>query len=304
MSGGRGHYPTPRSVKQAIKSAASTAGRQPAASAVTDYVRQTHMDRLLCRVFSEPGSTWMLKGGTGMLARVPSTRKTLDIDLAANGYTLEEARADLVRLAAIDLGDYFRFQFLGAAPASLGENQPYLDGCVVQFDVFIGAQRVNRLKIDLVTGAAVTGRVEVVQPGNRLPLPRLVTHPYRLYPLADQLADKVCATMETIGGHPSSRQKDLVDLVVAAVTPGLDIVADDLHLAIVEERRRRRLQPFDRFTVPPSWGQSYATLARPVPACEKYRDIAAALDLMSLFIDPVLQGEAVGRWSAAETSWS
>ncbi len=45
-----------------------------------------------------------------------------------------------------------------------------------------------------------------------------MSYPYRLYPVANQIADKVCATLADYHGRPSSREKDLVDLVVIAVT--------------------------------------------------------------------------------------
>ena len=58
-----------------------------------------------------------LMGGTGMLARVPSTRATRDIDLYRRGFTLTQALDDLIRLAAIDLGDHFRFQYVSHTQA-------------------------------------------------------------------------------------------------------------------------------------------------------------------------------------------
>ncbi|MGH8777149.1 MAG: hypothetical protein ACRDWI_19065 [Jiangellaceae bacterium] len=66
----------------------------------------------------------------------------------------------------------------------------------------------------------------MAEPANRLHLRGpLVTHPYRLYPVADQIADKVCATMETNypGGKRSSRVKELVDLVALAHTQTVDL---------------------------------------------------------------------------------
>lgn len=44
--------------------------------------------------------------------------------------------------------------------------------------------------------------------GSLANLPRLVSHAYRLYPIVDQIADKVCATMQTYHDRPSSREKD------------------------------------------------------------------------------------------------
>ena len=72
--------------------------------------------------------------------------------------------------------------------------------------------QIDTVVVDVVVGPPPIGRPEVIEPANRLHLRRpLVTHPYRLYPVADQIADKVCATMDTNypGGKRSSRVKDL-----------------------------------------------------------------------------------------------
>jgi hypothetical protein len=46
--------------------------------------------------------------------------------------------------------------------------------------------------VDVVVGPPPVGRPEAVEPANRLHLRRpLITFPYRLYPVADQIADKV-----------------------------------------------------------------------------------------------------------------
>ena len=72
--------------------------------------------RLLCRVFSDPDSRFLLKGGLGMLARTIDARATRDIDLLSTGDDLEEAVEELKRLAAVDLGDFVTFSFAGMTP--------------------------------------------------------------------------------------------------------------------------------------------------------------------------------------------
>ncbi len=58
-----------------------------------------------------------------------------------------------------------------------------------------------------------------------LELPGLATPPIRLYPVVDHIADKLCATQATYGTNndlPSSRVRDLVDLVVFARSQDVD----------------------------------------------------------------------------------
>ncbi len=112
------------------------------------------------------------------------------------------------------------------------------------------------MHVDVVVGPAAVGQPEIVEPANRLPLGRpLVTHPYRLYPVTDQIADKVCATMGSYGQDrlASSRVKDLVDLVVLARTQKVDL--DQLRLAIATKAALSQLAPFER-ALAPAGGQS------------------------------------------------
>ena len=97
-----GPYKDPRSVEMAIKEAVRAMHAADPAVSVDERIRPAHFDRLLCRVFSQGAhSDWVLKGGTGMLARIPNTRATKDIDLFATGYTLDQALAALRQLGVM-----------------------------------------------------------------------------------------------------------------------------------------------------------------------------------------------------------
>ena len=224
-------------IKDAAKKAAGQAGPGVGAAGVDAQIRQARFDRFLSRVFAEgERSEWLLKGGMSMLARVPRSRTTKDVDLAAlRASDLAEAERALAALAEADLGDHLTFRLIRSTPTGLGENQPgvatrrYVFACI---DAVHDTQ-VDTVVVDVVVGPPPVGRPEVVEPANRLHLRRpLITFPYRLYPVADQIADKVCATMDTQypGGKPSSRVKDLVDLALIAHTQTADL--EELRAAI------------------------------------------------------------------------
>jgi hypothetical protein len=297
-------YPTAAGVEAAIKDAARKATAADPSLDINERIRLEHFNRFLSRVFSEGNdSEWMLKGGTGMLARVPSTRTTLDIDLYRSGFTLDQALADLQRLANVDLSDHFRFLYAGHEESIGGDGQPYTEGYRVAFEVYVGARKKSTLYVDLVVGAGLTAPVSTMDPANALDLPRLVSHEYRLYPVVNQIADKVCATVQTYRDRPSSREKDLVDLVVLAVTQDID--GTGLGIAISTEAQRRRMEPFDRLVVPDEWGRRYAELARSVPYCSEYSTVDVARELVTSFIDPALDDSASGKtWSHETLSWS
>ncbi len=175
-----------RAVELAIKDAAKKAGREAgagvSAATVDAQIRQARYDRFLSRVFAEGEATeWMLKGGMSMLARVPRSRTTKDVDLAARGAAdLEEAERQLSALVAVDLGDHLTFRLTRSLPTGAGENQPglatrrFIYTCL---DADTGAQ-IDTVTVDVVVGPEPIGTPEYVEPANRLQLKRpLVTHP-------------------------------------------------------------------------------------------------------------------------------
>lgn len=278
-------YATPAGVEAAIKAAARAASGDDPSLTVTQRIRLEYFRRFLSRIFSDGNdSEWVLKGGTGMLARIPSTRATLDIDLYRSGFTLDHALDDLRRLAAIDLGDHFRFVYLDHRPSVTGDLQPHVEAYRVSFEVYIGAQRKERINIDLAIGAGLTAGVTTTEPATRLSLPRLTSHPYRLYPLIDQIADKVCAVQEQHGGRPSSREKDLVDLAVIALTQQVKL--GPLAQAIEIEARRRGMPPVTTFEIPSAWGPGYFKLAKPIPYLAGHPTAERAAELVAHFLQP------------------
>lgn len=268
---------------------------------VNDLIQLAYRDRFLSRIFTD--DEWVLKGGTGILARVSTGRSTIDVDLYRNGYTVQQSVARLVELAEVDLGDFFQFIYRSHEATGVGDNQPYVDGTRVVFDIYLGARTVGVIKIDLVSGVGVTEPSIVAPPAFRLDIPGLVTNDYHLYALADQIADKVCATVDTYRDAPSSRTKDGVDLVVIARTQR-GITADALTRAVTEESKLRRLDEFDALVLPVEWATPYARIARQIPACAEHRTLDTAQPLISAFIDPILDGTARGTWDPDTLAWT
>lgn len=294
-------YPNARAVESAIKDAAKRAHQQDDRRQIGELIRQAHYDRFLCRVFADGAdSAWVLKGGTGMLARVPNTRSTLDADLFNAIDDLDQALTGLRRAAQHDLGDHYRFSYREHHSILDDGIQPYISGYRVVFDAYLGAKLVATIKIDLSSGPAKYPNLTATAPANRLDLPRLITHPYRLYPVPNQVADKVCATITEYRGRPSSREKDIVDLVIIARTQELE--AQALHGALGSEARKRALRLPDHFEIPARWGRSYSRMVKGTPADGVSIDNAKSL--MGRFLDPILTGSAAGTWSPQESSWS
>lgn len=296
-------------IKDAAKKAAQQAGPGISAATVDAQIRQARYDRFLSRVFAGgETSEWMLKGGLSMLARVPRSRTTKDVDLAAqHAADLDDAERQLSALVAVDLGDHLTFRLIRSMPTGQGDNQPgvatrrFIYACL---DIDTDAQ-IDTVIVDVVVGPAPVGTPEYVEPANRLYLRRpLVTYPFRLFPVADQIADKVCATMSTDypGGKRSSRVKDLVDLVLLAHSQRVDLA--ELRIAIATKQAISNMEPFDHFDIPTDWRRTYPGTAEGVPSAQTYTaDTAAAL--IAKFVEPALaKGSSTGIWDPQNLRWS
>ena len=296
-------YQTPAAVESAIRSAAKKAARNDKSLSTQERIRLEYFHRFLCRIFSEtPTDAWLLKGGTALLARVPSARATSDVDLFNQRHSLAAALTELRRLAALDLGDFFRFEYVSHTDSLGGKQQAYTEGIRVSFDVYLGVNKKDRLNVDLVVKAVTTETPETIIPSNVLTLPKLPQCKYRLYPLVDQMADKVCATLSVYNGYPSTRVKDLVDLVLLTLTQTID--GGRLEVAITREAASRGLPLPETFTAPPDWDASYRKLASPIPDCKDYLTVALATSLVNALLEPVLAGKAKGlRWDPKIRAW-
>lgn len=263
--------------------------------------RRLVYSRFLARVFADPDSPWVLKGGTATLMRVPTGRTTKDVDLLAQARDLPTAVADLRRLAIADLGDHFRFVPVSERESFGGTGQPNVTTRRVAFDAFCGTQRaLPSFGVDVVVGSLMTG-VPDETVDDPIPL-RGVTPPVvRLYPLVDHIADKLCATMTTYASGASSRERDLVDLVVFALSQDVD--GAELTIAIHAEWANRELDGSPRFEPPAAWRSRYAPLARKTPACTVVT-FDEAVELVTTFLAPPMERSAGGlRWVAAEGAW-
>jgi hypothetical protein len=247
-------------------------------------------DRLLERLYLRDDG-WIVKGATALLARDIGVRATIDIDVYRE-VAREVAEADLRQAAATDIGDWFRFE--------TGAPRPLASTAAAHLPVttFIGNTAWAAFHVDLAdTDLRMTGDSEEVPPLARVVMPDVEQHGYRVYPLADHVADKVCAMSERHGATaaPSTRYKDLVDLVAIVLTAPAE--AEPQITALRSEAQRRGLHLPERFAVPDRrlWEPGYAAEARRslLPGA---RTLEEALAAVRPFLDPLLAGTARGTW--------
>lgn len=296
-------YSDPRALRQAVTDRLRSVARDRPEARLADLQRQLAYDRLLCRVFLDDPHRWVIKGATAMLARLQGVaRHTLDIDLYRTAGDLAEADAGLRKAAAIDLGDHFRFAL---SPGRLiAQETRTLRLAVV---AYVGVSDFAAFRVDLSTALSMTGAPDEVPPLLPIDLPGVPRTRYLAYPVADHIADKVCAMCELHrrageAAEPSTRYRDLVDLVVFAHR--VTVSADALTTAVRSEFERRQMALPDRLSVPDGagWRAGYARAARDAPALAE-RDVDSALAVAARLIDPVLAGDAAGTWDPGRRAW-
>ena len=292
-------YKTSDDLDQAIKAAAKASPMDTGRAYVGFFFH-----RLLCRVFSDPDSRFLLKGGLSMLARTIDARTTRDIDLLSTGDDLEEAVEELKRLAATDLGDFVTFSFAGMAPIKAEDE--YRSGMNVRFQVRLGNKRLQDISIDLVVDDIPQEDFDTVMPADRITVRDLPTCSYRVYAVESSLADKFCGIVERHHDRPSSRQKDLVGVVVFARSCAIDGTKLSRRLRL--ECLARRMPLPNHFEIPAEWfgaGKTrFRKLCRQVPLASDIGDISDVAALAAALFDPALEGSVEGKiWNPALGSW-
>ncbi|MCX2747797.1 nucleotidyl transferase AbiEii/AbiGii toxin family protein [Arthrobacter sp. MI7-26] len=278
-----------RALEDRLKARSKETGRP-----LEELRREFLFQRFLALVFQYPGSAWILKGGAGLLMRLPEARFSKDLDLyRSGGLDAAEAMAELRELTVPRDGDHLEFTVDG--PVASGQDNRLAQARIT---AYIGSM-YGAFPVDLALDLKLVATLETVRPDPVVDVPGLGPIPeFVLYPLADQVADKVCAMYELHGRQAavSTRYRDLIDLALIVTTSSLD--ARHLRSALKLERERRRIELPAKLEQPgPNWMAGYAAIARREKAARKFRDIGTALALVSACLSPVLSGERTsGKW--------
>lgn len=136
-------YKTPAEFDRAVKKAASKAEGDTG-----ERYRQALRDRFLCRVFSDSENRFILKGVSGMLARVPNARATRDADFATRkNESPDEIVNALNELLAVDMGDYCRFALTRREESK--DDNGYSRLLKLRYATYIGDEEKDPVLVDL-----------------------------------------------------------------------------------------------------------------------------------------------------------
>lgn len=294
-------YGSASAVESAIREAARRAALSNPSKTVSEYIGLAYLDRLICRIFSVCGeSQWILKGGNGMLARIADARYTTDVDFYTGTLDVEAAKEEVIKLASIDLADYFSFRFNRDEQIINGDEQSNVEGLRLKFDAYLGASLKRTINIDVAIGKAAPNKVETISPIVRLDLPKLVTFDYRVWPIENQIADKVCATLQQYKSGRSTRSKDLFDLLAIAQTQRVS--SANFSQALSTEASGRGIQLGEEFDFPKEWWALISKNHKGSLYLKPFTDV----DEVAVFLNQFIFGHASGHdevWNPKELTW-
>lgn len=296
-------YATPaafrRAADQRLKAHAKAAGR-PFREVKREFVYQRFLARLWASEDHQP--LWVLKGGVGLLARLPGARFSQDIDLVNLAADADAAVAEIREVGRRDLGDYLRFEVKSAKTMSV-------DGSLqLSIDVNLGATRWESLKVDISLERHYVAQLEQVTPSPVIDIDGLPPLPtYHLYPIADQVADKVSAMYELHGGagYPSSRFRDLVDLVLVIGARPLEAAILGAALEARKQNARSPIELPSTMREPgPGWADGYMAIAIGSFQDKRMHSLDWALAYVGDCLNPILDRTIDhGTWNPAEHRW-
>lgn len=256
---------------------------------------------------------WVLKGGSSIYCRIPGARQTKDLDLYRQDAPTSSAGAAGALVAAMDyhkVGPYtFRVEFPDrTSPAGTVDSQR------IAVTVTHGVNnRLLSFGVDVSGDLEVTGAVEPLTVAASYAVDtEFLPYSFRIYsyPVANQIADKVCAMYERHGTTPpgvaSTRYHDLYD--VALMARELTVTASDLRAALDTQCQVRSMTLPKCLVLPDdSWTLQYPAKARKFGG-ERWglQELGEALRVAGLLVDPVLSEEFDGYglfWDHTVLTW-
>jgi predicted transcriptional regulator of viral defense system len=290
-------YASAGAFRQALETRLTRSSRESSRS-VARLRKEVSFDRLLARLVQAAPGRWILKGGLALDYRFGDrARTTRDLDLDTSGSERDSVR-DLRTAAEIDLDDYFRFSL-----ERRELDDPDLDGAL---GFHVRADVAGRTFDDFVIDVGFSADVDA-EPVSGPPLLEFAgLSPVTIPTLAIEthLAEKVHAYTRRYGrgGYPSTRVKDLADVVL--IGQEANPSARKLRTALEETFDRRATHPLPRNLPPPppAWRTPYGRIAREVGLAP---DIDRGFASAQVFLDPPLADAALrGTWNAAAQSWT
>lgn len=256
-------------------------------------------DRLMARLMVAAPNRWVVKGAVALHFRLgPEFRTTKDMDLGRQD-SEEEATADFVAAQSFDLGDYFNFAVERTRKLDATE------GAAVRYHVSaeLAGRPFEDVTVDVSFGEALIADPELVRGPELLSFAGIPPAEVPALPLEQHVAEKVHAyTRSYAGGHPSTRVKDLIDLVMISSPFGFQATRVSRALKVTFEGRNTHPLPASLSPPPSQWRPAYRRMAAEVRFDP---DMAVGYERVKVFLNPILAGAVPdhAQWSPTQQRW-
>lgn len=255
-------------------------------------------DRLMARLMAVAPDRWVLKGAVALQFRAgPQYRTTRDVDFGHSD-SEEAATADFLAPQSVDLDDYFTFSIERAGRIDVGG-----EGSAVRYRARaeLAGRPFESFVVDVGFGGPLDAP-DIVSGPALLEFAEIASTEIPVLPLERHIAEKVHAyTAVYAEGRPSSRVKDLVDLVL--IESLFALRADRLRRAIESTFAERNSQPPETLPPPPAeWRVAYRKMAGEAGI---ELDVAEGYERARAFLDPVLAGSQApdAEWDPVSHAW-
>jgi hypothetical protein len=259
-------------------------------------------DRFMARLVQDKPDGWVLKGGLALQLRLGNqarTTKDIDVLLTTPYDKPHDVHQALVHGALLDLGDWFQFEV--ERPTAEIPEEP-IGGVRFQVRALLDRRRFETFHIDVGWGDPLIEPVETLTTPALLDFAGIQPTAIPCYPLTQQVAEKVHAYTRPRATGEGSRVKDLVDILLIAELRQMDGSLLQQALQATFDTRKTHSMP-TQFPDPPStWSTPFRRLAEETGL--GYRMLSDASEAARVFLDPVLRGEAAGKWDPVAWSWT
>ena len=239
--------------------------------------RRVVFERMLARLEAAEPGCWILKGGMALEVRWHDrARSTRDMDLAARHplTTGVDARAALAGPLAVD-ADHDRFRFTVGDARDLQVDEAGRPGWRFPVEATLAGRQFAAVRVDLVIRETEISGTERLRLPGALAFAGIVSREIEVVDRSQHFAEKLHALTRTYTSRPSTRVRDLVDLVLLiddGLQPDTRLYDTVVH---VFEARTSHPVPEELPDPPPDW---------PV----RYRELADDLDVSAATLDDAM----------------
>ncbi len=253
---------------------------QESGVALSRLRRRVVFERIVSRIESAEPGRWVVKGGMALEVRLAGrarTTKDLDLGLREDKVDAAELRDRLIDALATDL-DSDGFVFTVGPPGELGADEA--GRCSWRFSVraSLAGRPFDGLKLDVAPRAEELDPIERVVLHSSLSFAGIEGRSVDLIDVNRHAAEKIHAYTRVYGERPSTRVRDLVDLVLLIENGLLDGARVAAAINAAFSQRMTHPVPAVLPDPPAFWAEQYANLVAELDV--EARTITEALDLL------------------------